>query len=40
MVMATVNSSAYLGAYAPGIGRDNVIEAYVRPTLMGLLRAR
>jgi AcrR family transcriptional regulator len=37
MVMATVNSSAYLGAYAPGIGRDTVIEAYVRPTLMGLL---
>ena len=38
MVMAMVNSSAYLGAWAPGIGRDRVIEAYVRPTLTGLLR--
>ncbi|MFI4933158.1 MAG: TetR/AcrR family transcriptional regulator [Caulobacterales bacterium] len=38
MVMATINSSAYLGAWAPQIKRDNVVEAYVRPALMGLLR--
>ncbi len=38
MVMATVNSSAYLGAWAPQIKRDDVIGAYVRPALMGLLR--
>jgi AcrR family transcriptional regulator len=36
MVMAMVNSSAYLGGWAPEIGRDNVVEAYVRPALMGL----
>ena len=38
MVMATVNSSAYLAAWAPGLGRDQVVEAYVRPALLGLTR--
>jgi AcrR family transcriptional regulator len=38
MVMATVNSSAYLGVWAPEIGRDNVVPAYVRPALMGVLQ--
>jgi AcrR family transcriptional regulator len=40
MIMATVNSSAYLSTWAPAVGRDNVIGAYVRPTLMGLLSSR
>ncbi len=38
MIMALINSSAYLGAWAPGITRDQVVQGYVRPGLMGLLR--
>ena len=38
MVMVTINSSAYLGPWAPDISREIVVGAYVRPTLMGLLR--
>jgi AcrR family transcriptional regulator len=39
MVLTLVNSSAYLNAWAPQIEPADVGDAYVRPTLMGLLRA-
>lgn len=38
MTLTLVNSSAYLNTWAPQIPPEDVVDGYVRPTLMGLLR--